>query len=111
VRSVVRQVGKVAVVDLAGKLVLGEGDVQLREQVLGLLDSDRRQILLNLRDVSYMDSAGLGELGALHRRARARSGDIKLLAPSPKVGNLLRLSRLDEIFDTFEDEQEAIASF
>jgi anti-sigma B factor antagonist len=106
-----RHHGKVTVVDLSGKITIGEGDLKLRQAVGALLDEGRKNIILNLGGVSYMDSAGIGELVACYKRARERGVALKLLNPSGKVQDLLILTKLQEIFDIFRDEREALASF
>ena len=106
-----REYGDVTVVDLNGKITIGRGDVVLRETVEQLFDEGRRQVLLNLSGVSYMDSAGIGELVACHKRAIENSGTLKLLNPSGKVYDLLQLTKLDEVFETFQEEKEALVSF
>ena len=107
----VRQIGHVAVVDLSGKITIGEGDVVLREKVQELIDGGQQHILLNLERVSYMDSAGIGELVACYKRATEKEGTVKLLNPSGKVYDLLQLTKLEEVFETFRDEKEALVSF
>ena len=101
----VRQIGQVAVVDLTGKITVGEGDAVLREGVLKLLQNDRKQILLNLREVPYIDSSGLGEMVACYKGAREKNGTVKLLNPSEKVNELLQITRLEEVFETYRDEE------
>jgi anti-sigma B factor antagonist len=110
-KATVRKIGKIAVVDLSGKITIGEGDVVLREKVSELLDAGDRQILLNLEKVKYMDSAGIGELVACYKRAKEKNGTVKLLKPSGKVYDLLQLTKLEEVFDTYGDEREALVSF
>ncbi len=107
----VRQIGHVAVVDLAGRITVGEGDAVLREGVFELLQSDQKQILLNLRKVPYMDSAGIGEMVACYKAARDKNGTVKLLNPSEKVSDLLQITRLEKVFETYRDEKEALRSF
>jgi anti-sigma B factor antagonist len=107
----VRQIGKVTVVDLNGKITIGSGDVVLRETVQRLFDEGTKNIVLNLGGVSYMDSAGIGELVACHKRALEKNGHLKLLNPSGKVYDLLMLTKLDDVFETFKDEKEALVSF
>jgi len=107
----VRSEGEVSVVDLSGKITIGEGDVLLRETVETLLKEGRSKIVLNLARISYMDSAGIGELVACYKRSREKGGQLKLLNPSGKVYDLLQLTKLEEIFETFRDEGEAIQSF
>lgn len=106
-----RHAGEVAVLDLAGKITIGEGDVVLRDKVHELLDAGKNKILLNLQAVTYMDSAGIGELVACYKRAREKGGAVRLLNPSGKVFDLLQLTKLEQVFDTFRDENEALKSF
>ena len=110
-KATVRKIGEVSVVDLSGKITIGEGDVVLREKVGELLDGGERRILLNLERVKYMDSAGIGELVACYKRAKEKEGTVKLLNPSGKVYDLLQLTKLEEVFDTYRDEKEALVSF
>jgi len=110
-KASIRNVGKVAIVDLSGKITIGEGDVVLRERVTELLDGGQKHILLNLEKVGYMDSAGIGELVACYKRAKEKTGTVKLLNPSGKVYDLLQLTKLEEIFETYKDEKEALVSF
>lgn len=107
----IRNIGPVTIVDLGGKITIGEGDVQLRQTVLDLLDGGNKNIILNLEKVSYMDSAGIGELVACYKRAKEKAGVVKLLNPTGKVYDLLSLTKLQEVFDTFNDEKEALVSF
>ena len=107
----VRNIGHVSVVDLAGKITIGEGDVVLREKVNELFDSGQQNVLLNLEKVSYMDSAGIGELVACYKRAKEKGGNVKLLNPSGKVFDLLQLTKLEEVFETYRDEKEALVSY
>ncbi len=81
----VRYVGQVAIVDIRGKITVGKGAVVLRRELLELLNSDRGNILLNLKNTTYVDSCGLSELVACYRRAREQNGMIKLLSPSGSV--------------------------
>jgi anti-sigma B factor antagonist len=110
-KAIARHHGKVTVLDLSGKITIGEGDLRLREAVNVLLEEGRKSILLNLHGVSYMDSAGIGELVACFKRARDKGAFLKLLNPSGKVQDLLVLTRLQEIFEIFRDEREALTSF
>ena len=110
-KATVRKLGKVSVVDISGRITIGEGDVMLREKVNELLDAGENRILLNLEKVKYMDSAGIGELVACYKRAKEKEGTVKLLNPSGKVYDLLQLTKLEEVFDTYRDEGEALGSF
>jgi anti-sigma B factor antagonist len=110
-KAKVRQVGQVAVVDIEGKITIGEGDMVLRDRVVDLLDKGSHAIVLNLEKVTYMDSAGIGELVACYKRAKEKGGTVKLLNPSGKVLDLLTLTKLEEVFETYRQEQEAVGSF
>jgi anti-sigma B factor antagonist len=110
-KASLRQLGNVAVLDLSGKITIGEGDVVLRDKVHELLDAGKNQILLNMDKVTYMDSAGIGELVACYKRAREKGGTVRLLKPTGKVYDLLQLTKLEEVFDTFREEQDALKSF
>ena len=107
----VRTEGAVTLIDLNGKITIGEGDVILREAIEKVLKAGTTKILLNLSKISYMDSAGIGELVACYKRAREKGGELKLLNPSGKVEDLLQLTKLEEIFETFRDEATALKSF
>ncbi len=110
-KASVRSVNDVWIVDLQGRITIGQGDVVLREKVQDLLQMGCKKILLNLEKVSYMDSAGIGELVACYKRAKERGGTVKLLNPSGKVYDLLQLTKLEEVFETYRKEDEAVASF
>lgn len=110
-KTTIRTVGQVSVVDLSGKITIGDGDVVLRDKVLELLNGGQSKILLSLEKVSYMDSAGIGELVACFKKAREKGGTVKLLKPSGKVEDLLQLTKLWEVFEIFDEEQPAVASF
>ncbi len=106
-----RRVGDVIIIDLKGKLTLGSGDVQLRSIIRDLLDRDEKNIVLNLEKVSYMDSAGVGELVASYTTASNREADLKLLNLTSKIRDLLQFTQLISVFEHFSDEDEAVASF
>ena len=106
-----REKGGVTVVDAKGKLTLGEGTSSLRTTMRQLVQGGSRQIVLNLADVSYMDSSGLGELIAAHTTIATAGGEIKLLNLAKRVHDLLQLTKLYTVFETFEDESSAVASF
>jgi anti-sigma B factor antagonist len=110
-KAKVRNIGKVAVVDLAGRITIGEGDLVLRDEINKLLETDKKAILLNLDKVSYMDSAGIGELVACYKRAAETGARLKLLKPSDRVADLLSLTKLQQVFEIYGDEKEALVSF
>jgi len=101
----------VTVLALEGKLTIGEGDVQLRDQVRDALDHGAKKILLNLQGVKMMDSSGLGELIRCKATAASAGATIKLLHVEDKVQEVLEMTRLIGVFETFSDEIDAIASF
>ncbi|MEO1368963.1 MAG: STAS domain-containing protein [Acidobacteriota bacterium] len=101
----------VVILDLVGKLVIGDGDVQLREEVKDRLDRGAKKLLLNLKGVKTMDSSGLGELIRTKASANAAGATIKLLHVESKVQEVLEMTRLIGVFDSFNDEIDALASF
>jgi len=106
-----REVDGVVVLDLSGRITLGEGSVQLREAVRGLIGKGKKKILLNMGDVNYIDSSGLGELVSAYTTAKNQQADVKLLKLTRKVHDLLQLTKLYTVFDIYDDEAAAIASF
>ena len=102
---------KVTILDLDGRLTIGTGDVQLRDAIVDLLDDGVKKILLNLKGVKTMDSSGLGELVRSKATANAEGATIKLLHVEDKVEKVLEMTRLIGVFETFNDEIDAIASF
>jgi len=106
-----REVDGVAVLDLSGRITLGEGSVQLREAIRGLIGKGTKIILLNLGDVNYIDSSGLGELVSAFTTAKNQHSEVKLLNLTKKVHDLLQLTKLVTVFDIYNDEASAIASF
>jgi len=106
-----REVGGVTVLDLGGKITLGEGSVQLRDAVRGLIAKGTKKILLNLAEVNYIDSSGLGELVGAFTNATNQGAGLKLLKLTRKVHDLLQLTKLYTVFDIYDDEAAAIASF
>ncbi len=110
-KASVRQIGAVTILDLAGKITIGAGDLVLRDRVNSLLDQGSRMILINLEMVSYMDSAGIGELVACRKKTMDLGGSVKLLNPSGKVSDLLHLTKLEEIFEIHRDEERALGTF
>ena len=106
-----RQVGNVSIVDLNGKITLGENTIVLRDAMNGLLGDGQKNIIVNMAGVSYVDSAGLGELVGKYTTATNQGGAIKLLHLQSKMKDLLQITKLHTIFPVFDDEKEAIASF
>ena len=106
-----REVAGVNILDLSGRITLGEGSVQLRDAVRGLIGQGKKKILLNLGDVNYIDSSGLGELVSAYTTAKNQQADVKLLNLTKKVHDLLQLTKLVTVFEIKDDEASAIASF
>jgi anti-sigma B factor antagonist len=106
----VRKVATVAIVDIRGRITFGEGNVMLRDKVLELLDSGHLRIVLNLREVQFVDSSGLGELVKAHVTVRNRGGQLRLVNLSTPVSNLLQLTRLSTVFEIAPDEESAVRS-
>ena len=107
----VRHAGDVIIVDLNGRLVMGTGDELLREVMNELLAEDWKKIILNLKEVTIMDSSGIGELVSGWKVAKRFDAQVKLLRPQPQVQRTLLLTQLLPLLEVFDDETEAVASF
>ncbi len=106
-----RQIDGITIVDLSGRITLGEGSVVLRDTVKDLLGKGQKKILLNLGDVSYIDSSGIGELVSAFTSVRNQGGELKLLHLTKKVHDLLQITKLYTVFDVKDDEATAIGAF
>jgi anti-sigma B factor antagonist len=106
-----RTVGDVTIVDLNGKMTLGEGDELLRDKVNSLVQQGQKKIILNLAEVPYIDSAGLGEVVRTYTTVSRQGGALKLLNLTKRIQDLLAITKLLTVFETFENEQDAIKSF
>lgn len=106
-----RVVNGVSVLDLSGKIVLGEGDGQIRDRIKDLLADGQKKILLNLGEVNYIDSAGLGALISSYTTTKRQGGNLKLVNLTRRIKDLLAITKLITVFETHENEDEAIASF
>ena len=106
-----REVNGVTILDLNGRITLGEGSVQLRDAIRGLISKGQKSILLNLAEVNYIDSSGLGELVSAFTTAKNQQAEVKLLKLTKKVHDLLQLTKLYTVFDIHDDEAGAIDSF
>ncbi|MFZ0312501.1 MAG: STAS domain-containing protein [Candidatus Korobacteraceae bacterium] len=111
IKTSTRLVGKVVIIDTIGELRLGEGTNVLRQVVNELAEQGYKSILLNLRDVRHIDSAGVGELMSCYTSVRNRGGQLKLMNLSKNVHNLLQITKLYTIFEVEDDEPTAVASF
>jgi anti-anti-sigma factor len=106
-----RQAGDVTILDLNGRLVLDEGDLVLRNRVNDLVSRERLKIVINLREVTYIDSCGLGVLIAKLVSVRNRGGDLKLLHLSPRSHRVFEICKLEQVFESFDSEADAVGSF
>jgi anti-sigma B factor antagonist len=106
-----RQVDGVSIVDCSGRITLGEGSVVLRDTVKDLLGKGHKKILLNLGDVNYIDSSGIGELVSAYTTAKNQGGELKLLKLTKKVHDLLQITKLYTVFEVKDDEAAAVKSF
>jgi len=106
-----RLVGGVTIVDLSGRIVLGDGSTALRDLVRNLISAGNKKILLNLRNVDYIDSSGLGELVSAFTSMRSRGGALKLLNLSKRVQALLQITKVYTMFDITDDEATSVKSF
>ncbi len=110
-KSQIRDRGDVRILELQGKITIGTGDVKLRELVGAALDEGKSRILLDLAGVSAIDSSGIGEMVACYTTVTKRGGQLRLLRLSPKINDILQVTQLITVFDVFDDEEEAVASF
>jgi anti-sigma B factor antagonist len=106
-----RRVDGVTILDLSGRITLGEGSVVLRDQIRDLIGKSEKKILLNLGDVTYIDSSGIGELVSAFTTVRNQGGELKLLNLTKKVHDLLQITKLYTVFDVKDDEASAIKAF
>jgi anti-sigma B factor antagonist len=106
-----RQMDSVTIVDLSGRITLGEGSVVLRDTIRDIVGKGSKKILLNLGDVTYIDSSGIGELVSAFTTVRNQGGELKLLNLTKKVHDLLQITKLYTVFDVKDDEATAIAAF
>lgn len=106
-----RQVDGVSIMDLSGRITLGEGSVILRDKIRELLGKGQKKILLNLGDVTYIDSSGIGELVSAFTAVRKEGGELKLLNLTKKVHDLLQITKLYTVFDVKDDEATAVGAF
>lgn len=106
-----RQAGDVTILDLTGEVRIGAGSVALRDTIRGLADEGRKKLLLNLAGVKYMDSTGIGELIANYTTMTRQGGQLKLLNLTDRIQNLLVITKLLTVFDSFDNEAEALKSF
>jgi anti-sigma B factor antagonist len=106
-----RTVSEVTVLDLKGKMTLGEGDELLKDKINSLLASGKKKLVLNLEGVPYIDSAGLGEIVRTYTTVSRQGGNLKLLNLTKRIEDLLSITKLLTVFETYDTEAEAIKSF
>lgn len=110
-KATIRQVDSVTVVDISGRITLGEGCSQLRELIRNEVAKGNKHVLLNMADVTYIDSSGIGELVSAYTAVSNQGGQLKLLSLTKKVHDLLQITKLYTVFDVHDDEVKAITSF
>ena len=106
-----RVVNDVTILDLKGKITLGEGDEALKDKINSLIHQNRKKILLNLEDVPYIDSAGLGEIVRTYTTVSRQGGQLKLVNLTKRITDLLSITKLLTVFETFDSEPEALKSY
>ena len=106
-----RKTGDIVIIDVDGQILLGDGDVEIKKAVDDLLKRGTKKILLNLAEVPYMDSAGLGEMIRCFTALRKSGGEFKILSPNRRIIDLLTITKLLNVFDCYENESAAMASF
>lgn len=106
-----REIGDVAIIDFSGRITLGEGSAMLRKTIRDLVSNGRKKILLNLADVDYIDSSGIGELVGAYTSVRSASGELKLVYLTKRVRDIIQITRLFTVFDVQPDEAAAVRSF
>lgn len=110
-KTKIRKADNVSILDLRGKITIGAGDVMLRDHINRVLEQGERSILLNMADVTYMDSSGMGELISSYTSVTKRDGKLKLLNLPAKIRDLLQITQLITIFEVYDNETEAVCSF
>ncbi len=106
-----RESGDVTILDVDGKILLGEGDVQLKRKIDELIEGQKTKLVLNLASVPYMDSGGLGEIVRSYTTVKRAGGELKLLNATKRISDLLTITKLITVFEMFEEEAAAVASF
>ncbi len=110
-KSQISDQGDVRKITLSGKITIGTGDVKIRELINAALEAEKTKILLDLGGVSAIDSSGIGEMVACYTTVKKRGGQLKLFRLSSKINDILQVTQLITVFDVFDDEAEAMASF
>ena len=110
-KSQIRDLGEVRVIELGGKITIGSGDVKIRELISSALEEGKTNILFDLGGVTAIDSSGIGEMVACYTTVTKRDGQLKLLNLSAKINDILQVTQLITVFDLFDNDQEALGSF
>ena len=110
-KSSIRDLGDIRVIELSGKITIGAGDVKLRELITQAVEEGKINIVLDLGGVTAIDSSGIGEMVACFTTVTKRGGQLKLMHLSPKITDILQVTQLITVFDVFDDEREALGSF
>ena len=110
-KSNIRDLGDIRIIELTGKITIGTGDVKIRELVAQALDENKTNIVFDLGGVTAIDSSGIGEMVACYTTVTKRGGQLKLMHLSPKITDILQVTQLITVFDVFDDEREALGSF
>ena len=110
-KSSTRDLGDVRIIELGGKITIGTGDVKIRELISQAMEDGKKEILLDLGNVTAIDSSGIGEMVACYTSVTKREGHLKLMHLSPKINDILQVTQLITVFDVFDDEREALGSF
>jgi len=106
-----RDSGNVSIIELKGKITIGSGDIQLRDTITKLLEAGKTNILVNMKEVTAIDSSGIGELVGCYTTVTNKGGKLRLLYLPPKIQDVLTVTQLITVFDVYENEPEAVASF
>ena len=110
-KSSIRDVGDIRVIELSGKITIGAGDVKIRELIGESIEAGQQNVILDLGGVSAIDSSGIGEMVACYTTVTKRGGQLKLMHLLPKITDILQVTQLITVFDVFDDEREAFGSF
>jgi anti-sigma B factor antagonist len=110
-KAAIREVGDVTVIDMDGRITLGEGSALLRDLIRQSISKGRKKIVMNMAGIVYIDSTGLGELVSGYRLVKNEGGELKLLSLNKKVTDLLQITKLYTVFDIHSQEAQAVASF
>ena len=110
-KSSIRDLGDIRIIELSGKITIGAGDVKLRELISQAVEEGKNDIVLDLGGVTAIDSSGIGEMVACYTTVTKRGGQLKLMHLSPKITDILQVTQLITVFDVFDDEREALGSF